>query len=268
MRSTRWLSACLLALAMACGPAAVALATPAAAASWKCTTSAGSGNCGPYSDHLITNSDGFNTYVGNNMWACGSPGSCGPQTLHANDPGDWQVTSNQTNGNTAVRTYPEVQQVFTLTNDTNPPVASFRAVYSHFTESMHAQAGTDVEAAYDIWLSHSGPVNEVMIWVDNHGRGSGGATRIGHATIFGQPFTVYKYGTGEVIFSLDHNEQTGTGHVIASLRWLQAHGVVPAQAQLSQVDFGWEICSTGGKPETFTVSAYSIKVVCRTHGCM
>jgi hypothetical protein len=88
---------------------------------------------------------------------------------------------------------------------------------------MHTHAGTDVEAAYDIWLSNTKGPNEVMIWVDSHGRGSGGAPRIGHATIFKQPFTVYKRGTGEIIFSLDHNEQTGTAHILASLYWLIQH---------------------------------------------
>jgi hypothetical protein len=269
MRSTRWLSALILALTLAGVPAAAVAAAPAAAlAAVRCTTSVPSGNCGPYSYPPITNSDGYNTYVGNNKWGCGNPDQCGLQTVRANTPGDWQVTSNQAARNTAVLTYPEIQQVFTKTTDTDPPIASFHAVYSHFAEAMHATAGTDAEAAYDIWLSNTKGPDEVMVWVDNHGRGSGGATRIGHATIFGQPFTVYRYGGGEIIFSLDHNEQTGTVHIIATLRWLQSHGYVSAHAGIGQVDFGWEICSTGGKPETFTVSAYSLRSECRTQGCM
>jgi len=269
MRPTRWLPALVLAIAVAGAPDA-ALAHPASlsGAAGGCTTSGLQGTCGPYAYQLITNSNGFNTYVANNKWGCGNPDQCGRQTLQATSPGKWQVTSNQAAGNTAVLTYPEVQQVFTSTSNTNPPVSSFRAIYSHFTEAMHATTKTIAQAAYDIWLSNTSGPNEVMIWVDNHGRGSGGATRVGHATIFGQPFTVYKNGGGEIIFSLDHNEQTGTAHIIATLRWLQGHGYVSAHAQIGQVDFGWEICSTGGVPEKFTVSAYSIKVVCRTHGCM
>jgi len=269
MKSTRWLSALILALALAGVPAAAVVAAPTAAlAAGRCTTSAPSGNCGPYSYRLITNSDGYNTYVANNKWGCGSPDQCGRQTVQASSPGNWQVTSNQAAGNTAVLTYPDIQQIFTKTTDTDPPVASFHAIYSHFTEAMHATAGTDAEAGYDIWLSHTNGPDEIMVWVDNHGRGSGGATRIGHATIFGQPFTVYRYGGGEIIFSLDHNEQTGTVHIIATLRWLQGHGYVSARAAIGQVDFGWEICSTGGKPETFTVSAFSLRSVCRVQGCL
>ena len=269
MKSTRWLSALILALALAGVPAAAVVAAPTAAlAAGRCTTSAPSGNCGPYSYRLITNSDGYNTYVANNKWGCGSPDQCGRQTVQASSPGNWQVTSNQAAGNTAVLTYPDIQQIFTKTTDTDPPVASFHAIYSHFTEAMHATAGTDAEAGYDIWLSHTNGPDEIMVWVDNHGRGSGGATRIGHATIFGQPFTVYRYGGGEIIFSLDHNEQTGTVHILASLYWLIQHKIVSAHAALGQVDFGWEICSTGGKPETFTVSAFSLRSVCRVQGCL
>lgn len=99
-------------------------APAAALAAGRCTTSAPSGNCGPYYYPLITNSHGYNTYVG----GCGSPGQCGPQTVQANTPGDWQVTSNQAARNTAVLTYPDRQQVFTRSTDTDPPVASFHAV--------------------------------------------------------------------------------------------------------------------------------------------
>ena len=270
MRSIRWFAVLILTLTVAGAPTAAALAAPVtpAATAWRCTTSALQGNCGPYSYRPITNSNGFTTYVANNKWGCGSPDQCGRQTVQANTPGNWQVTSNQKAGNTAVLTYPDVQQIFTHTNDVDPPLASFHAVFSHFSEAMHATAGTDVEAAYDIWLSNTKGPNEVMIWVDNHGRGNGGARRIGHATIFKQPFTVFEFGTGEIIFSLDHNEQTGTAHILASLYWLIHHKIVSARAALGQVDFGWEICSTGGRPETFTVSAYSLRSVCRTRGCV
>jgi hypothetical protein len=271
MRSIRWFAALIFTLAVASAPTA-ALAAPgqavtSAGTAWRCTTSGVQGACGPYSYRPITNSHGFTTYVLNHKWACDSTNPCGLQTVQANTPGNWQVTSNQAAGHTSVLTYPDVQQLFTHPNNASSPISSFHAIFSHFSEAIHATAGTDAEAAYDIWLSNTQGPNEVMIWVDNHGRGSGGATRIGHATIFKQPFTVYKYGTGEIIFSLDHNEQTGTAHILASLYWLVQHGIVSARTAIGQVDFGWEICSTGGRPETFTISAYSLQSVCRTRGC-
>jgi len=105
-----------------------------------------------------------------------------------------------------------------------------------------------------------------MIWVDNVGRGNGGARQIGAATIAGRAFTVYQYGGGEIIFSLDHNERSGTVDILATLKWLQGHRLVSAGAQLGQVDFGFEICSTGGKPETFAVSRYTLTSRCGPAG--
>jgi Glycosyl hydrolase family 12 len=230
-----------------------------------CVTSAGNGNCGPYGYRPISNSNGYTTYVANNMWGCGS-GNCGPQTVTAYDPGDWSVKSAQASGNTAVLTYPDVQQVFTKTTNTDPPLSAFTSITSGFTETMNPQAGTDAEAAYDLWLSHTSGPNEVMIWVDNVGRGSGGAQRIGAATIAGQAFTVYQYQGGEVIFSLNQNEQSGTVDILAALKWLQGHGLASAGAQLGQVDFGFEICSTGGKPENFAVSRYTLTSACGPAG--
>jgi hypothetical protein len=105
-----------------------------------------------------------------------------------------------------------------------------------------------------------------MIWVDNVGRGSGGAQQIGTATIGAQGFTVYQYRGGEVIFSLNRNEQSGRVDILATLKWLQSHRLAGAGAQLGQVDFGFEICSTGGKPEKFAVSRYTLTSTCGPAG--
>jgi hypothetical protein len=231
-------------------------------------TSAQSGTCGPYDYPAITRSNGYTTYVANNMWACGSttPGSpgapCGKQTLTAFDPGNWSVTSNQRAGNTAVLTYPDVQQVFTLTSDIDPAISAFASITSDFTENMYATSGTIAQAAYDIWLSRTSGPNEIMIWVDNANRGSGGATRIGSGTFNGQSWTLYRYGGGELIWSLDANEQAGTVNILAMLKDLQGRGLVSSGAGIGQVDFGWEICSTGGVPEKFTVSRFTLSSSC------
>lgn len=227
--------------------------------------SAGNDNCGPYDYRPISNSNGFTTYVGNNMWGCGT-GNCGPQVLTAHNPGNWSATSTQANGNTAVLTYPNVQQVFNKTTGADPAISAFASITSDFTETMNPQTGTDAEAAYDLWLSNTSGPDEIMIWVDNVGRGSGGARQIATATIGGQAFTVYQYGDGEIIFSLNHNEQAGTVDILATLKWLQGHGLASAGAQLGQVDFGFEICSTGGKPEKFAVSRYTLTSTCGPAG--
>ena len=48
----------------------------------------------------------------------------------------------------------------------------------------------------------------------------------------------------------------GTIDVLAGLQWLQSKGYVASDATLSQVNFGWEICSTGGVAETFEMTSY------------
>jgi hypothetical protein len=182
--------------------------------------------------------------VFNNKWN----GSAGPQTIWARSFHDWGAVSTQRAGNTAVETYPCVQKVFN-----NVPVSSFRLIQNGFTESMPAnRSGLDAEAADDVWLNKFNI--EVMIWVDNHGQRPAGRV-VGHATIFGQHFAVWHTGT-YFAFVLDHNETSGRTHMLASLRWLMSHGFISRSVTLSQVDFGWEIASTGGQPRNFTMPNY------------
>jgi len=223
----------------------------------------GDGSCGPYSYSRITNSNGYNTYVANQMWACGAPGSCGPETLTAYHPGQWSVTSTQKAGNTAVLTYPDVQQLFNNwgnggfngSNDT--PISALAGLTSTYAETMHENAGTAAQAAWDIWTSSG----EVMIWVDTTAlRGSGGARQMGTGTIGGIPMTYYVYGgtDGLPIIKLNTNQRTGTIDILDGLHYFQSQGVVASNATISQVNFGWEICSTGGVAETFNVTDYSL----------
>jgi hypothetical protein len=264
-----------LLLTAAVSAAAHAPASPART----CTTRASNGACGPYSYPRITNSNGFNTYTDQDMWAA-NPHTT--QTLTSRGPGRWKVVSvARPGGSTAVQTYPNVQQLFNdwtgrgwngsgRAGDT--PVSGLTALRSSFAESMPHNSTTIAEAGYDVWLSDvpKRDTNEVMVWVDNVHRGTGGAVRIGRATIGGQSFTVLQYGGpgGEIIFSLNHNEQAGTVDILRTLRWLVAHRYEPSTLRIGQIDFGWEICSetTHAPGNTFTISRYSITGVPRGAG--
>ena len=188
------------------------------------------------------NNGGYILY--NNEWNS----TAGPQTIWADSFHHWGAESTQAAGNTAVETYPCVQKDFK-----SVPVRSFRLIRSGFTESMPAnKSGLDAEAANDVWLNNN--KIEVMIWVDNHGQRPAGSV-IGHATIFGQHFAVWH--TGSIFsFVLDHNETSGRTHMLASLRWLMSHGLISRSVTLTQVDFGWEIASTGGQPRDFVMPKY------------
>jgi hypothetical protein len=199
------------------------------------------------------------------MWAAGGSGMT--QILTAVDPGTWNVVAKAPAGNTAVLSYPNTQQLFNNWNgsgwngggtQTDTPISRLEQLMSTFAENMNANPRTNAEAAYDIWLSSTSGPDEIMIWIDNANRGTGGASQLGTATFGEQNWTLLQYHGGEVIWSLNASEQSGTVDILAMLRALQSRGLVSPGAAISQVDFGFEICSTGGVPEMFSVSHYAL----------
>jgi hypothetical protein len=229
---------------------------------WNCVTSAAIGNCGPYYYPPNTMSSGYNTYVGQDVWNT-IPGW--QQTVYANNPGDWQVTANMPDGNTAVVSYPSSSQGASG-NGTQPLISSYATLVSSFSEDMHATAKTDAEAAFDIW---TGAGDEIMIQHDESALRPrcGGPAPVLATVGFAEPGTgtvqqwnFCPYG-GERIWQLTGNEQAGSVDMLAMLMWLENHGYLPANSTLSLVGYGFEVCSTGGVPETFTVSSYSLKGV-------
>jgi hypothetical protein len=199
------------------------------------------------------------------MWAAGGSGMT--QILTAADPGTWYVVAKAPARKTAVLSYPNTQQFFNNWNGsgwngsgtaTDTPISGLKQLTSTFAENMNATHGTNAEAAYDVWLSGTSGPTEIMIWVDNANRGTGGADQIGTSTFGGQKWTLLQYHGGEVIWSSDANKQSGTVDILAMLRDLQSRRLVSSGAAIGQIDFGFEICSTGGVPETFSVSHYSL----------
>jgi hypothetical protein len=237
-----------------------------------CVTSAPSGSCGPYGFARIVNSNGYNTYVGNNCWA--DPGC--KQTVSANEPADWKVVSTEPKGNTSVKTYPDIQQLFNnwcgdhwgtnraCANPSDTPIRALsRLTFGYRLTMPRDDSGTIAQAAYDIWTSDP-KHNEVMIWVDNDNRQSGGARFIASFTTRDRKhWSLYFYGS-EVIWSLGKRgtfaQRPSMAHVPVHqlMKYLVDHGYEQAHARVGQIDFGWEICSSGGSPKTFVVRDYSI----------
>ena len=212
-------------------------AGPAGSASWAWCSSAPSGT--------RNTSDGFDLY--NNKW--NSSGNPGPQQICGNSGRDWQVTSTQRAGNTAVLTYPSVQR-----NYPNRALSSFTSMTSSYAENLNATAGTDAEAAYDIWINDLS--KEVMFWVDNHGQTPAGS-KIATVTLGGLTWDYYQ-DSGYYAFVLDHSATTGTVDLLAGIKYLMSRGDLSASDKLWQVNFGFEVCSTAGVPHTFTVSNYTL----------
>jgi len=186
----------------------------------------------------------FDVY--NNEW---NTSQAGPQTIWADSYHHWGVESQQADS-TSVKTYPSVQE-----NYNNPAISRLRGLWSRFTEAMPS-AGFDAEAAYDIWLNDYGI--EVMVWVDNHGQLPAGSV-IAHVQVYGRNFTVWQSGSHMFTFELSgKQESSGLAHLLVPLSWLVSRGDLSGSDTLTQVDFGWEICSTDGKPMDFTVTRYSL----------
>lgn len=184
-------------------------------------------------------------------------GGSGTQTICGNSGSDWQASVTDPGGNTGILSYPDVQLNY---NSAPPAVSSLNpAATSSFAETMNTVPGTSAEAAYDIWLTNgTSQRSEVMIWYDTFNRGTvGGSTQIGSGSFCGQAWQLWKYGT-ELIWYLPVSEHSGRVCPVQMLQDLQSRGLLAANAGLSQFENGWEIASTGGAPEKFRMTAYSV----------
>jgi hypothetical protein len=226
-------------------------------------------NLGPYSYAAITNSNGYNTYVGNNEWGANSGTS---QKICGTSPGSWTLQASAVPSNyTGVQTYPDIQQLMddycggtwnTCSNTTDTPLSALHSLTSTYGTVNPPLAQGDWEAAYDIWLNNT-PNSEIMIWTTTSNvrlADNGSQVFNTNVTIAGQSYTYMNYGGGLPILVLNSNAASGTIDVLAALKYLQSIGQVSANATLAQLDFGWEICNTAGTTQTFQVNNYSISM--------
>jgi hypothetical protein len=193
--------------------------------------------------------------VYNNTWGP-DPGT---YVVHARSASRWNVTADQNGGGgcggCAVEAYVSAQWNYNTVR-----FSAVRELVSRFSETMPAGSlsknGFDAEAAYDLFLNGS-DTDEVMVWVDNQGQTPAG-TFDKVARIDGQRFRVYVAGRTKS-FVLSHNETSGRVNYLAVLRWLHDHGMLKSADSLTQLNFGWEICDTDGKPQVFTVHSLTLK---------
>ena len=251
-------------------PATTPPATPAPPSSpaphpsgtlWSTT---GNTNLGPFNYSPITASsvfNGGNTWVRPNEWNIGYLPST-RQTTYAYNPGNWRVIANLPAGNTAVITGPDTQQDMYNSHQVDPAVSSFTEITSTYSVTMPQSSAIDAEANYDIWLNHWG--TEVMIWTDTEKQRPAGSEvgtyTIGGATynFWSRPGTKNGYPRGPFSFVLTQNQPSGSVNILAVLQWLINNNHIPASSGLTDVEFGFELCSTGGVPQTFSVNNYTL----------
>lgn len=255
-------------------PAPAPSGGPTPSPTGQCVTSAAQGKCGPYDSYPKITGTTSSTYIGNNVW---NPISGWQQTLSATDPGNWHVTADMPAGNTAIASYPSIGANYGQTTDVPTPLSDYASIYSSFTEDMHATSGTSAWAAYDVWVGQNGcsscKASDVMIQHDFANNGA--CTAVASATFGGsngvpsQPWHLCQFGS-ELVWKLGTNdnskisEQSGSVDILAMVNWLVTHGYLPANTGLWSIGYGWEIASTGGQSETFTVSNFSLTPTCKT----
>jgi hypothetical protein len=231
--------------AVAGAPGPRAPAAPPGGGAWACTAAV-------FHACSFAADPGWDEY--NNPWRK-PPMPPNSYILHANSHSDWEVVAKQgacPTSDCAVEAYASAQYRY----DNRPgeeTIASITEMTSTFAQSMPSGSlgsnGFDAEAAYDIWLNNY--ALEVMIWVDNQGQTPAGG-RIGTATLAGAAFTVYRSGH-TYSFVSGRNEASGSVNILDALDWLVSEHDASSSSYLTQFNFGWEICSTGGHTDTFSV---------------
>jgi len=217
--------------ALGAAGAALALAVgPAQAATWSST------------DRWASWSNGGYTLY-NNVWG----GGAGPQTIWANSSGNWGVWSNQPNTG-GIKSYPNV------TRWVGTPINSLSWVTSGYNVSVPSSGA--FETAYDIWDSSN--ADEIMLWLNQTGPIGPIGSYVTNVSVGGFNWNVYKgwNGSNNVYSFLDTGRSTsGSVDILSVLRWLENSEHWIGNVTLGNVQFGWEITSSGGGMN-FQVNSY------------
>jgi len=174
-------------------------------------------------------------------------------------------------GNRAVLSYPDAQDTITDTSNNPVPFGDFAGITSTYATQMPSDIGTagpddDYEAAYDIWLGHDGANydQEIMVWTDDHNQVPAGNDT---GATWTDPSTgvVYEIWTGNnddpVTLVAKSNATSGAVSLLSLFSWLQSNGY-SSETGINQIDYGFELCSTSGRTETFDVTNYTLDATC------
>lgn len=184
------------------------------------------------------------------------------QTLYACNYHSWYVMSTMSGRGGAVQTYPNAQMTFAA----RPRLGILGSLTSVFGESTEpSRSADDYEYAFDIWVNgYGGPgTSELMIWNYVHGQVPGGTLR-GTFTDRGRTYDVYLSGSASggdyIAFVARSNFTSGALDLVDFFRVAVAQGWIDHgySARLWQVDYGVEICSTGGRPATFGFTNFDV----------
>jgi hypothetical protein len=198
-----------------------------------------------------------NYVVHNNMWNASSYKVS--QSIAACSYHSWNVTvtANNSAGDGAVKTYPNVHRDY-HNWDTNkePAWSSFKQLRSTFATAAPRVGIYDV--AYDIWMNGVPGNREIMIWTDNYNQQPSGS-KVSSISVSGITWDVWATSGNDYLAFVPRSRLTsGSLDLKAMIDYLVSKGRVPRTSTLGQVCFGVEIVSTGGKAATFKVTNFSI----------
>ena len=196
--------------------------------------------------------------VHNNMW--NASGYDISETLRACSHRNWsvRVTADNSNGDGAVKTYPNVHKDYhDWSTGAEPRLSSFARIRS--TWAARTPGVGIYNAAYDIWLNGVPGDYEVMIWTDNHRQVPAGSVVAKGLRFSGERWRLWATDDNSILSFVPSRRLThGTLAIKRMLSWLVAHGRVSGKATLGQICFGFEVVSTNGAPATFKVNDFSV----------
>jgi len=182
--------------------------------------------------------DGYCVY--NNIWG----GRSGSQCIIAQSTTEWSVRSKQTGG--GVKSYPNSSREM---EDLSITVGSLKSCTS--TMDVTTPGRGDYNTAWDIWCPQ-----EVMIWMNKHGAVAPWGQYIETAEIGGIEWKIYK--NGYPGFILPENVESMTVDIKAILDYCVEKGWIEESGVIKKIQGGFEITSTQGLEETFTMNDYSV----------
>jgi len=216
-------------------------------------------------DFVLSGNDGGRSvgkyyYADNNMWNAG--GYNMSQSMRVCSAGNWAVTARADNssGDGAVKSYPNVHRDYhNWGNGHEPKISSFASLKSQFA-SRSPHVGI-YNGAYDIWLNGVADSNstELMIWTDNYRQRPSGRVVAKGIQFSNRTWKLWSSDNNHYL-AFVANKPLGHGTISLKKRmtYLMSHGYLPQGSTVGQVDFGYEIVSTGGKAHTFKIDRFSV----------
>jgi hypothetical protein len=153
-----------------------------------------------------------------------------------------------------------------LNNDGTVNVFDLSIILSHWNANYHTISSTFAHTApatgaydyaYDVWFNNYGI--ELMVWTQSGGRQAHvpGITTVGTVTIGGITYNIHRNGT-YIAYDMQNTTTSGTVDILAITKDAQTRGFIPSTAVLTQLDYGVEVCDTGGVNTKFELNNFSL----------